>query len=83
MFQTAKCCDMYYAILLEGPFDDAPESRSHGAKRLNIGSAVHQLGRLPTSQKSRFHGAKRSNMISAIPQEDRFADVQESRFQCA
>ena len=33
-FQIAKCCDMYYATLLECRFDDAPESRFKGAKRL-------------------------------------------------
>ena len=72
---------MYYAILLEGSFDDAPESRFQGAKRWNIGSAVHQWGRLATSQKSLFHGAKRSNMSSSILQESRFAHVQRLHFQ--
>ncbi len=41
-FRTALCCDMYYAILLEGPFDEAPELRFQCAERLNIGSAAHQ-----------------------------------------
>ena len=30
-FRTAKYCDMYYATLLDCPFDEAPESRFQGA----------------------------------------------------
>ena len=61
---------MSSAILHEGRFVDAQETRFQTAYHSNICLAVMQWGRLATSQKSCFQAAKRSNMSSAILQED-------------
>ena len=53
------------AILQEGRFNDAQESRFKAANRSNMGNAVLQEERLATAQESRFQAAKRSDMRSA------------------
>ena len=44
------------AILLDGRFDDAQESRFQGAKLSNMGSAVQQWGRLTDALESCIPG---------------------------
>ncbi len=65
------------AILQEGRFADAQETRIHFAKRSDMCSVDMILLRLADSQESLFQVSKRSYMARAALQIGRFADNQE------